>query len=731
MISNKKFFAILLILCLMATSLAGFAEGELPIGTTDIRFVIGSSSYTVNGTAMTMDTAPLIMYGRTLLPIRYVATPLGADVGWDGAERKVTVELAGTKIEMWIDNPTARVNGGNVPIDAEDNNVKPVIVDNRTMLPIRFVSEQLKCNVGWDEIKREVQISKANLAVLPDNQNVSKEDEDPNQAAKTPIDNIKPVEIVEDSALGANHLLDGLTVEMTNPTFSIIDTTVEMPIIEQYDDILINQLSKLRHDFTLTNETASEADWQTAPQGQPNAVHPDEASLPIVMRLGRGYNVFGKLASVDSLKNAVLDINRLVADQRVERIRFDTSDNQQIVAESIKKYSEKMSTKIGASGKYFFFGGSAASNFSNERTHELNTYFSTYTYLVKKYGVYINAATNLKDYLLPEVKQFINDPNRSANDVFGNYGQYILIDSVTGGRVDYSISAKANKSTSFKNFSMATKAGFNAIVMRVGGEAGYGKIKNREQFDSSKDEQLTSQGGAMGLSLGQFVNDPQTLANWEATLEDNGTLIAFGETGARALIPIWEMCDDPQRADYLKAEFEKINASQEKQWPTQKYITDIAFVMHKSANIARSKCPAGYYLIDRDLNKGAGGRYIYLCYKLSEDRSQAITDLFLTYSEHVFYDVFSDKTLSMSHNSNVADYTRIQVDLNSGAGGDFIYLWTTKAPTREPLTALEVIYSEPNASHEEWQFVKWQNGSDPADVNRSVGGDFITLLFQR
>ncbi|PIE76961.1 MAG: hypothetical protein CSA13_01945 [Clostridiales bacterium] len=725
---NKKIFAILLVLCLTATTLSGFAEGALPIGKTDIRFVIGSSSYTVNGAAMTMDTAPLIKYGRTLLPIRYVATPLGAAVGWDGVERKVTVELSGTKIEMWIDNPTARVNGSNVPIDAEDNNVKPIIVDNRTMLPIRFVSEQLKCAVGWDEIKREVQISKSNLAVRPDIYNVSKEDEDPNQGAKKPIDNIKPVEVVEDSALGTGHLLDGL--KKADPTLQIISVTKKTPIYEKKNDDLIDQLRydfQASIDFMSKLKTIPAEDWKDTPPGQARAVNTSEVDLPIVLRLGRGYNVFGKLASVDSLKNAVLDINKLVADQRVERIRFDSADNQQTVAESIKKYSEKMSAKAKASGRYFLFGGSASSNFSSERTQELNTYFSTYTYLVKKYGVYITATTNLKDYLLPEVKQFINDPNRSADDVFGNYGQYILIDSITGGRVDYSISAKANKSTSFENFSMATKAGFNALVMSIGGEAALSKIKNREQFDSSKDERLTSQGGAMGLSLGQFINDPQTLTNWEATLEENGTLIDFGETGARALIPIWELCDDPQRADYLKAEFEKINAAQEQQWPTQKYVADITFVVSRRPDSARNKCPAGYYLIDRDLNKGAHGKFIYLCYKLSEDRSQAITDLFLEYSRHGF----GAETLPTSHNSHVADYTRIPVDLNTGAGGNFIYLWTTKAPTREPLTALEVIYSPPNASHEEWQFVKWHNGSDPADVNRSVGGNFVTILFQR
>lgn len=65
-------------------------------------FVIGSSSYTVNGELMVMDVSPTIIEGRTLLPIRFAATPLGAEVGWNEADRKVTVALGATEIELWI-----------------------------------------------------------------------------------------------------------------------------------------------------------------------------------------------------------------------------------------------------------------------------------------------------------------------------------------------------------------------------------------------------------------------------------------------------------------------------------------------------------------------------------------------------------------------------------------------------------------------------------------------------
>jgi len=106
-----------------------------------------------------------------------------------------------------------------------------------------------------------------------------------------------------------------------------------------------------------------------------------------------------------------------------------------------------------------------------------------------------------------------------------------------------------------------------------------------------------SYGGGFVLNTGQFTNDPQILSKWESTLEEHGTLVEFGNTTARPLIPIWELCDNSTRANYLKAEFDKLNLAQGNQWPTEKYVVDIVFVADKDSWTARSKCPPGYMLV--------------------------------------------------------------------------------------------------------------------------------------
>jgi len=61
-------------------------------GDKKVELTIGSTTYTVNGEAKTMDVAPEINNGRTMLPARYVAEGFGATVGWDASSRTVLIQ---------------------------------------------------------------------------------------------------------------------------------------------------------------------------------------------------------------------------------------------------------------------------------------------------------------------------------------------------------------------------------------------------------------------------------------------------------------------------------------------------------------------------------------------------------------------------------------------------------------------------------------------------------------
>ncbi len=135
-------------------------EPEVVTDTTTImRFYIDNGDYYVNNQINTMDTAPIIKDDRTILPIRYVAEPLGADVAWDASDKKVTITMGSKIIKLWVDNNTANINGTNVFIDPNNANVKPIIIPpGRTMLPLRFIAESLGCEVDWDAALRQVTV---------------------------------------------------------------------------------------------------------------------------------------------------------------------------------------------------------------------------------------------------------------------------------------------------------------------------------------------------------------------------------------------------------------------------------------------------------------------------------------------------------------------------------------------------------------------------------------------
>jgi hypothetical protein len=105
-----------------------------------------------------METAPVIENGRTILPIRYVATPLGTQVLWNSKEQKVTL-LGSKKVELWIGKSQATVDGVGVLIDPANPKVAPRISGGRTMLPLRFVSEAFGAEILYDPLLRTVTVT--------------------------------------------------------------------------------------------------------------------------------------------------------------------------------------------------------------------------------------------------------------------------------------------------------------------------------------------------------------------------------------------------------------------------------------------------------------------------------------------------------------------------------------------------------------------------------------------
>ena len=108
----------------------------------------------VNGKRVSFDTAPVVKNDTTLVGFRSILETLGATVGWDEATQTVTAERDGTTILLVIGSTQAYVNGQEKTLLTA-----PEIINDSTMIPVRFISEQLGMKVDWDEANQLVSVT--------------------------------------------------------------------------------------------------------------------------------------------------------------------------------------------------------------------------------------------------------------------------------------------------------------------------------------------------------------------------------------------------------------------------------------------------------------------------------------------------------------------------------------------------------------------------------------------
>lgn len=115
-----------------------------------MKFYAGSTQYLINGQTALLDTAPVAIENRIMLPIRYVVEPLGGTPAWDPNTKKATINCNGHVLILWLNQNTAMVDGVSKPIDDSNTAVMPLNANNRILMPLRFVGENLDCGVLWN-----------------------------------------------------------------------------------------------------------------------------------------------------------------------------------------------------------------------------------------------------------------------------------------------------------------------------------------------------------------------------------------------------------------------------------------------------------------------------------------------------------------------------------------------------------------------------------------------------
>ncbi len=148
---KRKIIAVLMSLALSVTSVTPAVA--LTTNSSSVAYKSEAIPIIVDGQEIVCDQPPVIIHDRTLVPLRAIFEALGANVNWYDATKTVTATNGTTNISLTIGSSIMYKNGEAILIDYAGE-----IINNRTMVPVRAVSEAFGAKVEWDNDNRTVHV---------------------------------------------------------------------------------------------------------------------------------------------------------------------------------------------------------------------------------------------------------------------------------------------------------------------------------------------------------------------------------------------------------------------------------------------------------------------------------------------------------------------------------------------------------------------------------------------
>lgn len=139
---------------------AGYTSLEYDIEVTlerrVVRLQVGQKKARVNGEATRLEVAPFVEDGRTLVPLRLLGEQLGAFFWWDEEDKEVTFTKGAITIKIRLGDDEARIHIKGAHPRTVALEVAAKVVQGRTVVPLRFVSENLDAVVRWNPGDRSI-----------------------------------------------------------------------------------------------------------------------------------------------------------------------------------------------------------------------------------------------------------------------------------------------------------------------------------------------------------------------------------------------------------------------------------------------------------------------------------------------------------------------------------------------------------------------------------------------
>ncbi|MEG6521840.1 N-acetylmuramoyl-L-alanine amidase [Desulfotomaculum sp. 1211_IL3151] len=195
----KKLYSIIMIVCFLFAATPALAK---------------TPELMINDQFIETDVAPQIINSRVLVPLRVISESLGAFVDWEKSTQTVTITDQNNVLKLKLNNKTSYING--IPNQMD---VPPQMMANRTMVPLRFISEQLGATVNWQGNEKRVIIER-----VQNNHQDQDDDADGSGSVNRELTDISLVE-TEDQAVIEISVKQGTNnvFELKNPDRIVFD----------------------------------------------------------------------------------------------------------------------------------------------------------------------------------------------------------------------------------------------------------------------------------------------------------------------------------------------------------------------------------------------------------------------------------------------------------------------------------------------------------------------------
>ena len=252
----KQYIALTLALGLLIPSVS-FGAPKIEYG----KFIVGGKTQKIALANVSVDSSPLtvssgevpplVIDSRTLVPVKLVTEKLGAQISWNAKTEEVTIKKSDKTIVLKINSSTAKVNGKSKTLP---DKVSPIIVNSRTMVPLKFIADEFSLTVNYNAANNGTNL-------------ISKSGEHVNDAL-FPADTV----INTDDILGSLDL-SGVTVVQNNSNNNSVDSNSnsnQLPIVDV--DNIISTPQGSNNQVNTSTSLAKQVSYNLVQQNMDNEI---------------------------------------------------------------------------------------------------------------------------------------------------------------------------------------------------------------------------------------------------------------------------------------------------------------------------------------------------------------------------------------------------------------------------------------------------------------------------